>query len=103
MPSKLRNLGRDSFAFASAREESAMNKVFRTGAAVVAALFGVLLFAGGSAGAGPISTTPGYWLAGADGGVFSFGAPFYGSGSTPVGPVHVLPPATEHARPVSPV
>ena len=68
-----------------------MNKVFRTGAAVVAALFGVPLFAGGSAGAGPISTTPGYWLAGADGGVFSFGAPFYGSGSTPMGPCTFSP------------
>jgi len=60
-----------------------MNKVFRTGATVVAALFGVLLFAGGSAGNG-------YWLAAADGGVFSFGsAPFEGSmgGESMRGPV----------------
>ena len=43
-----------------------------------------------SVGAAPVSaattrSTPGYWLAGADGGVFSFGAPFYGSGTTPPG------------------
>jgi hypothetical protein len=30
--------------------------------------------------AAPTSMEPGYWLAGADGGVFAFGAPFYGSG-----------------------
>jgi hypothetical protein len=38
-----------------------------------------------SGGAMPSGATPsavaGYWLAGADGGVFSFGAPFFGSGS----------------------
>ena len=32
--------------------------------------------------AAPSRPTPGYWLVGADGGVFSFGAPFYGSGDT---------------------
>jgi hypothetical protein len=31
----------------------------------------------------PTPPTAGYWLAGADGGVFSFGAPFYGSGVAP--------------------
>jgi len=30
--------------------------------------------------------SPGYWLAGADGGVYSFNAPFYGSGYTGSGP-----------------
>ena len=41
--------------------------------------------------------TAGYWLVGGDGGVFSFNAPFYGSGlaSAPdrerVGPIHRLP------------
>jgi hypothetical protein len=38
-----------------------------------------------SAGAASPRPTPGYWLAGADGGVFSFGAPFHGSGATPPG------------------
>ncbi len=33
------------------------------------------------ADAAPPQPTTGYWLAGADGGVFSFGAPFYGSGT----------------------
>jgi hypothetical protein len=33
------------------------------------------------ASAAPSGPTPGYWLIGADGGVFSFGAPFYGSGT----------------------
>ena len=37
------------------------------------------------AGAMPAPQAPGYWLAAADGGVFSYGAPFYGSGSPPVG------------------
>ena len=50
------------------------------------------------AGANPAPTAPGYWLAAADGGVFSYGAPFYGSGSAPVGALHLLPPAAEHAR-----
>jgi hypothetical protein len=35
------------------------------------------------AGAAPAGPALGYWLAAADGGVFSFGAPFYGSGATP--------------------
>jgi len=42
-------------------------------------LVGALMLASGPAGAGPIGTSSGYWLAGADGGVFSFNAPFYGS------------------------
>lgn len=33
------------------------------------------------ASAAPSRPTPGYWLVGADGGVFSFGAPYYGSGT----------------------
>lgn len=44
---------------------------------------GVLVAATTRAGAVPAGPAPGYWLAGADGGVFSFGAPFYGSGATP--------------------
>ena len=43
------------------------------------------------AGAEPAPTSPGYWLAGADGGVFSFDAPFFGSGSTPAGPCTFSP------------
>ena len=37
------------------------------------------------AGAAPARARPGYWLLGADGGVFSFGAPFDGSGTTTPG------------------
>jgi hypothetical protein len=37
--------------------------------------------------------TPGYWLVGADGGVFSFGAPFYGSGVGPAGACDFSPQA----------
>jgi hypothetical protein len=33
----------------------------------------------------PVASAPGYWLLGADGGVFSFDAPFYGSGLPSVG------------------
>jgi len=37
--------------------------------------------------------SPGYWLVGANGGVFSFGAPFYGSGVTPPGACDLSPQA----------
>jgi len=43
------------------------------------------------AGAKPAPASPGYWLAGADGGVFSFDAPFLGSGVAPVGPCTFSP------------
>jgi hypothetical protein len=44
-------------------------------------VIGFVTIAGGSpTGAAP-PANPGYWLAGADGGVFSFGAAFFGSGS----------------------
>jgi hypothetical protein len=32
--------------------------------------------------AGPSATSPGYWLLGGDGGVFAFGAPFFGSAAS---------------------
>ena len=60
-------------------------KFWRTVAALVTASTGAMFMASDPAGATPIATSPGYWLAGADGGVFSFNAPFYGSGATPVG------------------
>jgi len=45
---------------------------------------------------GSVRPTPGYWLAGADGGVFAFNAPFYGSGTASAAPFDacefVLPP-----------
>jgi hypothetical protein len=41
--------------------------------------------------AAPPRPTPGYWLVGADGGVFSFGAPFYGSGATVPGACRFSP------------
>ena len=50
-----------------------------------------LLLTHAPAGAEPAPTSPGYWLAGADGGVFSFGAPFLGSGSAPGGPCTFSP------------
>jgi len=34
----------------------------------------------------PTTPSPGYWLAGADGGVFAFGVPYFGSGSVEAGP-----------------
>lgn len=64
----------------------------RRGLAVLAcAGIGLLLPSAAAAGsptaAGSASArqAPGYWLVGADGGVFSFGAPFFGSGITPPG------------------
>ena len=52
-----------------------------------------------SADAAPPQSTPGYWLAGADGGVFSFGAPFYGSGTNAPGACSFSPqpPSTLNA------
>jgi hypothetical protein len=49
--------------------------------------------------AAALPPTPGYWLAGADGGVFSFGAPFYGSGVLPPGVCDFTPqsPSTRNA------
>jgi hypothetical protein len=55
--------------------------------AVVVAVLGTLSMtlglasAGGAAPIAPVPT-PGYWLVGADGGVFSFNAPFFGSGAS---------------------
>lgn len=45
-------------------------------------LVGSLLFTSvpGRAATTPTPKSPGYWLAGADGGIFAFDAPFYGSG-----------------------
>ena len=63
-----------------------MIKFWRMAAALVMASVGALLVASHPAGATSPGTSPGYWLAGADGGVFSFHAPFLGSGSTPAGP-----------------
>jgi hypothetical protein len=50
-----------------------------------------LLVAPTQAFAAPSRPTPGYWLVGADGGVFSFGAPFYGSGATVPGACRFSP------------
>jgi len=56
-------------------------RVCRTLAVLVFACAGVMLVDAVPANAATTGTTPGYWLAGADGGVFSFSAPFYGSGT----------------------
>ena len=80
-----------------------MRTVRRTLAALVPPLAlvgaGVLVMAPTHAGAGSPRPTPGYWLAGADGGVFSFGAPFYGSGASPPGACgfSAQPPSTANA------
>jgi hypothetical protein len=58
----------------------------RRGLVVLAFAFvGVLMSSATGASGATVRPTPGYWLVGADGGVFSFGAPFYGSGATPPG------------------
>lgn len=48
----------------------------------IPAMLGPLLVGPTTTTAAAVSPpTPGYWLAGADGGIFSFNAPFYGSGA----------------------
>jgi hypothetical protein len=49
------------------------------GCLVALPFLGLLTTAGGSSEGAVVPPGPGYWLAGADGGVFSFGAPFFGS------------------------
>jgi hypothetical protein len=62
------------------------------GLAVLAfACIGVLMISATAAESATARPAPGYWLAGADGGVFSFGAPFYGSGATPPGACEFSP------------
>jgi len=66
----------------------------------VFALAGVaVVTATARADAAPPQPTTGYWLAGADGGVFSFGAPFYGSGKATPGACSFSPqsPSTLNA------
>ena len=60
-----------------------MTRLGRTLAALVVVGAGTLAVTPARAGAVAPRPAPGYWLAGADGGVFSFGAPFYGSGALP--------------------
>jgi hypothetical protein len=67
---------------------SALKTVLRAVAtAVLGAICVTLGFASVASGSPtssrtPIRPTPGYWLVGADGGVFSFDAPFFGSGAS---------------------
>jgi hypothetical protein len=72
------------FAAASV-EEVGVAKACGTLAILAVACVGVLTVGAAPVIAATTRSTPGYWLAGADGGVFSFGAPFYGSGATPPG------------------
>lgn len=62
-----------------------MSTVRRALAVLVFACFGMLLVDATPSTASSPPPPPGYWLAGADGGVFAFGAPFDGSGVTPPG------------------
>ena len=59
-----------------------MVRLCRTLAVSVFACAGAILVGAVPVNGATTRTTPGYWLAGADGGVFSFGAPFFGSGTT---------------------
>ncbi len=69
-------------------------RTFRLTAALLAfACIGAPLASTTSANATTAPLAPGYWLAGADGGVYSFGAPFYGSGVTPPGACGFSPQA----------
>jgi hypothetical protein len=72
------------------------------GVLAVLAFAGVVVMTGTSAPAqaAPVRPEAGYWLAGADGGVFSFGAPFYGSGAAPVGACDFSPQASSTRNPV---
>jgi hypothetical protein len=66
-------------------EEGFVTTVRRALAVLAIATVGVMLVGATPSTAAPPPATPGYWLVGADGGVFSFGAPFYGSGVTSPG------------------
>ncbi len=68
-----------------------MRSIRRALVALAIGCGGALLAVPARASAAPPPTTPGYWLAGADGGVFSFKAPFYGSGVIPGGPCNFSP------------
>jgi hypothetical protein len=60
-------------------------RVGRGLAVLTSACIGLLMSSATAADGAAARPAPGYWLVGADGGVFSFGAPFYGSGVTPSG------------------
>jgi hypothetical protein len=59
-----------------------MARVCKSLTVLVLAGAGMLLVGATPVNAATVQPTPGYWLAGADGGVFAFNAPFYGSGTT---------------------
>jgi hypothetical protein len=61
--------------------------------ATVVALAGALF----AAPAGAATAGPGYWLLGSDGGIFSFGVPFFGSAATP--PATCAPNTTDREFP----
>src|SRR5277367_3307140 len=61
-------------------KEVTVAKVGRGLAVLAFACIGVLMVSATAADSATARPAPGYWLVGADGGVFSFGAPFYGSG-----------------------
>jgi hypothetical protein len=71
----------------------------RAAMVLASGLLGALLLAPTQAIATPLVSPaqPGYWLAGADGGIFSFNAPFYGSGTS-----HAGTPGTCSFTPQSP-
>ena len=80
-------------------EEAAMTTIRRTVALLTLACIGVPLTGSPAANAATAPPAPGYWLAAADGGIFSFGAPFYGSGAIPTGTCGFTPqpPSTLNA------
>ena len=70
-----------------------MVKSWRLAVASVMGFVGAMLVTSPPAGAASTGTSPGYMLAGADGGVFSFDVPFFGSGASPAGPCDFSPQA----------
>ena len=68
-----------------------MRTICRIAALLVVACVGGSLTGTAPADGAPAPSAPGYWLGGADGGVFSLGAHFYGSGIAPPGPCLYAP------------
>jgi hypothetical protein len=80
-------------------EEVGMKTFCRTVAVLALACIGVPLAGSTATSAATAPPTSGYWLVGADGGIFSFGVPYYGSGTVAPGTCGFSPqsPSTGNA------